>query len=310
MNASELLPGDVVLDKGHTMIAVGEGLVVDAWGPNANKGVFQWRWGATEGEDRSLKPQSVFRSTESGLGSRAAEYARGWATAKVATLVAPWRNAESKRHLGTMEKAERGGGVVFKHEGKTILDDRRWGVSLTQSESTEAPPFNYDALRRALKYALRVDRGYSMRRGTTCCAFVISCAQAAALRHYAELPLIEKVFKELDQNRAKKTMELPLIDGKTQMKPGYWISPLATAKGANPGFGGTKELGSDKLDEYLAECAILLTGAKEKSWEAIFGSEMYVDAQFTHSSRLLKRLDEAGKHSKWKRILNDEVIKP
>lgn len=303
MKASELLPGDIILNREHTMIAIGEGFVVDAWGRNERPGVDLWHWADTRAEDRALHEQWVYRPKDPGLGSRAAGYARGWAKAESRTLVAPRRTRVPERSTGTMEPSS-SGPPVWKHEGKVVLDDRRQGVTWEVTTSKVAPPFSYDAFRRALKYALRIEKGFSANRGTTCCAFVIACHQAAALAQHAHPPVLQEIHDAVAKDRAPKPKGLDFFDGQRIGQGGKLLSPLIVREKANA---GRIEQGLD-LETYLTFWAEKLTMGKCKNMQAVFSSEMYIDAQFTHSMRLLDHMAGEGPHKAWACVLEKAVI--
>ncbi|MGV7210793.1 hypothetical protein ACLB1G_23415 [Oxalobacteraceae bacterium A2-2] len=70
------------------------------------------------------------------------------------------------------------------------------------------PPFEFDALYRALKWASRNDEGVALSRnkGITCCAFVTACYQAGVLLRLAswDTHAIAEVYEELANRRVNK----------------------------------------------------------------------------------------------------------
>jgi hypothetical protein len=285
---------------------------------NGQSGVELWIWAAKKregmvgGDGHKEHKWNVYRPTIRGLGHKAADYARLWSGLPVVIKVGTPKPAEvlERRGLGDATTLDAQRNVNYRtYQGLRIWDDRRFAVNMEIEDRKDAPPFTYDAFCRALKWALRADKPMT-KGGTTCCAFVIACYQAAGLAIAAEPLDLLGTFEKFKLHRNKKQQvfannDLRLLD-KGEQKNWKYVSPRASSKYSNPGFKGSEKFKPEAVDEFIMECVYELTRGKEKCVQNLLSEAMCVDAQFTHSMKLFRRLKEikAG----WDPIAEDQLI--
>ncbi len=170
-------------------------------------------------------------------------------------------------------------------------EDRSRGVAL-QNKSGILPPFEFDALYRAVKWAMKSGTGasYSVNHGATCCAFVASCYQAAKMicitkgsqdriRDTLEWLKDMRVNKVATKNarHANKT------EVRGELKDNYYKREVSNV-GAKHGTG--------TLEDIWEGAYCLLTKQHDlqaPTFEALFSAFCF-DAKYIYSATLQKRL--------------------
>ena len=155
----------------------------------------------------------------------------------------------------------------------------------------QSPPFEFDALYRAFKWASRQRKGFSENRGTTCCAFVTACFQAAAVDHYAQNQ--GNIVKGLALLRELRGDKLPLEERElSHIEVGAkkkLIALSALREHANPG-GFHKAFG---VNDYCKFVTREIHGL-EMTIEDLFPPAILVDAKFNYSSNFEKMVATRG----------------
>ena len=314
MYFEQLHPGDVVIEGGtHTMMYIGQSGVtqhamVDAWA--AQNGVAIVNFATLE--DSRNKGCYVFRRTPTDtqgqqvcarIIERAANYARQWASNQITTRMAPERRVDSPRF-----------------HGQGILDNRRLAVTteLTKyvedrekaEETKRVPAFEYDALYRVLKWVRRGgDQPFSRNRGTTCCAFIIACYQAASLYENttgdreAKFNLVLENLKN-NRNEKRKLGADDLILSPTGKK----ISLNSMRENSNAGFKGTVGFRPENQQEYMKYLLDELTQKKELTFADVFTPALLIDAKYTNTLILRNRLQSQALSKGWNLIAQKEDI--
>jgi hypothetical protein len=154
-----LLPGDILINRGHTMMYIGLNHLV-----HAMPGSGLVRVNMLDGNSHGIwDGAAVFRPRNSHLGACAADFAKSWApsTSTGATRYAP----------------NTGNDEVINNRGTGVKQQLKLGV---------AAPFEYDAFYRSFKWALLYGGVFSENRGTTCCAVIIAAYHAASVFYWTE----------------------------------------------------------------------------------------------------------------------------
>lgn len=162
------------------------------------------------------------------------------------------------------------------------------------------PPFEFDALYRAFKWASRQRTGFSKARGTTCCAFITACFQASVVVDYAESDYqrIAKGLHLLTELRGDKLpqserMDNYVVQGSKQKKIAY----RALRQYSNAG-GFVDHLFS--VDDYCRFITKEIRGT-EKNVTQLFPGGLLVDAKYNYSANFERMV--ATPNSGWVRIL-------
>lgn len=162
------------------------------------------------------------------------------------------------------------------------------------------PPFEFDALYRAFKWASRQRTGFSAKRGTTCCAFITACFQASAVVHYAEsnYKRIAKGLELLSGLRGEKMAKSERISNYvTQGSKAKKISYRALRQYSNAG-GFADHLFA--VDDYCRFITKEIKG-REQGVADLFPSSLLVDAKYNYSANFERMV--AAKGSGWVRVL-------
>lgn len=227
----------------------------------------------------SWEPE-IFSCTVDGLGAKAAVYAQEWAR---------WQDDDAADL--TTYSDEVGGRSHAVMKGAT-------------------PEFGYDALYRTVKWANRLSAIHedmleqaqlSQNRGTTCCAFVAACYQAAAINKFArgdgpklrEAEKFLKTFRGGKHPDRKKLVPSPAgtlnLDG-GGIKMGMYDRAKRDLTNAGPKY----KDGPFKLQDYLT---VVLDALKPTpitkvnlTPEELFTPAMAVDAKFYYSNMLYANL--------------------
>jgi hypothetical protein len=261
-----LLPGDILLYGGHTMMYIGLNRLVHAMPAgglvrvNMLNGNSQGIWDGA----------SVFRPRSPHLGTCAAEFAASWApsTSSGATGYAP--------NTGTDE--------VINNRGTGVKQQLKLGV---------AAPFEYDALYRSLKWALLYGGVFSENRGTTCCAVIIAAYHAASVFYWTEGTTPEERLERI------QTQYEWLRDNRGAKKPSKIIKTTSQGDLSNKAFREVSNRGQGpqvaSMDFLTIARSILADLAGEEvELEQVYTPALLLDAKYTHSSTLLTRLRQAA----------------
>lgn len=201
--------------------------------------------------------------------------------------------------------------------GSAVLS--RYGFD--QKQHTDGPPFRYDALYRAVKWAARIGGAFTNTRGTTCCAFVMAAWQATLLRLAMESADYDKKFfprchEYLREHRYMKGKPKKQPDNlKERSRIG--VSNVGPVESLRKPFEGDEKDKPDwkTLEERGIEdiWEIVLTelgadwvldeieGARGKWLQLVLSKPLFCDAKFTYSNTLFERLcADAGA---WERIV-------
>lgn len=177
-------------------------------------------------------------------------------------------------------------------------DKSRYSGVQDSLHSKTCPPFEFDALYRAFKWASRQRTGFSKERGTTCCAFITACFQAAVIDHFAvDYPRIAAGLELLKQLRGEKRPKEERdrafeVRGSKQKK----IAHTALRDFANPG-GFSKRFGVDDYCNFVTKEVF----GKELTVADMFPPALRVDAKFNYSSNFEKMI--ATPNSGFTRVL-------
>jgi hypothetical protein len=284
-NLERLVPGDILTDGGHTMIYVDRVPDDDnRWGGYAFVDVYpigglklrsSQTWSLWFDND-------VYRCADANLARVAAEYAKIWADFG-GTGYSPERPAESARYIEGAKADKRSHGVEEEL--------RRFKEEEEQAQgSGRAPPFEFDALYRALSWAGRTDRSFSANRGSTCCAFAIACYHAASVFVCANGDQ-GKIASALEELRKMRLQKRPITaQDMARTGSGKKLSPAAFRKfsnaGADLGEGVTfGEFANRTLSDLIGSATTL---------EEVFTEPLLVDAKFTHTKLLIAQLGRHG----------------
>jgi hypothetical protein len=285
-NLERLVPGDITTDGGHTMI------YVDRVPDDGN------RWGGYGFVDvypmgglklRSSQTWSlwfdndVYRCADPHVARVATEYAKFWADCG-GTSYSPERSEESPRYVQGAKADKRSFGVEEEL--------RRFQEEEEQAQgSGRAPPFEFDALYRALSWAGRTDRGFSANRGSTCCAFAIACYHAASIFDCAGGDQ-GKIAAALEELRNMRLQKRPVTaDDLVTTKSGKKLSPAAFRRFSNAGA----NLGEGVSFEEFANRTLSKLAGTPTTLEQVFTEPLLVDAKFTHTKLLIAQFRSHGK---------------
>ncbi|WP_108261000.1 hypothetical protein [Mangrovicoccus ximenensis] len=130
-------------------------------------------------EDVDLKMEEVngnafrFCKPQDARLANGVEFATHWAHSRSATGKVTRKDAKDPVTRHSCNRTTETGADMSRYSGV-----QAW---LHQDASA---PFEFDALYRAFKWATRMRTGFSKTSGTTCCAFITACFQAAAVDHF------------------------------------------------------------------------------------------------------------------------------
>lgn len=222
-------------------------------------------WGGLETWDfdwQGARPDYLFRCPNSVLASKAAEYALAW------SKIVP----SSTRNTYDQTRA------------KAVMHDLCKGGDL---------PFDFDGLRRAVKWSRRAESPFSLHKGLSCCAFVVACYQAAAFSD----------INVTSENRAKAWDKLEALRvGKAEFRQGHNVHNPAYREYANP---GAKE--TDAMTQVIA-CMKRSDETDKDFLERIMTWPMMVDARFLHTDGLIRRLQDS--RSGWAQVTKGQATWP
>ncbi|MDG0024570.1 hypothetical protein [Trinickia sp. Y13] len=178
-------------------------------------------------------------------------------------------------------------------------DRSRYSGAQAARHSDQAPPFEFDALYRAFKWASRMRSAFSENRGTTCCAFITACFQASVIDHYMD-GSYAKVSKGLELLTELRGEKLP-----KEKLEGEWVE--SGPKKKKIALGALREFSnpggfSSRFDvnDYCKFVTKEILG-REMTVEDMFPSALWVDAKFNYSKNFERML--AAPNSGFKRIL-------
>lgn len=190
--------------------------------------------------------------------------------------------------------------------GSAVLS--RFGFD--QKQHTDGPPFRYDALYRAVKWAARVGGAFTNTRGTTCCAFVMAAWQATLLRLAMESAdydkkLFGRCYEYLREHRYLKGKPKKLPENlKERSRIG--VSNVGPVEGLRKPFEGEdkdkpdwKTLEERDIEEIweivLTELDVVwvldeIEGGRGKWLQTVLSASLFCDAKFTYSNTFFERL--------------------
>jgi len=284
-NLESLVPGDITTDGGHTMIYVdrvpddghrygGYGFV-DVYPMGGLKLRSSQTWPLWYDND-------VYRCADPNVARVAADYAKIWADFG-GTGYSPERPKENARYIAGAKADKRSHGVEEEL--------RRFQEEEEQAQgSGRAPPFEFDALYRALSWAGRTDRSFSANRGSSCCAFAIACYHAASIFVCANGDQ-GKIASALEELRKMRLQKRPIAaHDLATTGSGKKLSPAAFRKFSNAGA----DLGEGVNFEEFANRTLSKLQGSPTTLAEVFTEPLLVDAKFTHTKLLVAQLKRHG----------------
>ncbi|MBZ5723874.1 MAG: hypothetical protein LAP87_02650 [Acidobacteriia bacterium] len=262
-NIEHLLPGDILIGAEHTMIYIGGNHMVHAMPQTGLT-----RANMVDGRSYGIWDGAwAYRARSATLRDLAADYASSWAPSAFG------RTAYSR------------------DSSKKVVDNRGSGVKEQMRLGIPAP-FGYDAFYRSFKWALRYDGQFSAERGTTCCAVLIAAYHAASVFTWTlgdtpeeRLDRIGKVYDFLSRHRGPKN-EPELVKLTSDLKD---LTSRAFPRTSNRG----QDVGSGRMEFGNLSAEILEALAGEAvTLEDVYTRALLVDAKFTHTTVLQKRLTD------------------
>ena len=213
---------------------------------------------------------------------------------------APFRTSAGKLKNTKESKVSRYTKYSFERKDRSeIVSSRYYGVQMFRSADI-CPPFEYDSLYRATKWACKLREPFSKNRGTTCCAFITACYQASVIGVLAgsNFSKMNTAFQYLKENRE---MKVPLHVRQTQyVESGpRKIAWQATQQYSNSGditHGDNKK----SVDAYCQDVTEILCG-RRLTVAQTFPPALVVDAKFNYSANFERMIRRP--HSGWQRIL-------
>lgn len=248
--------------------------------------------GALVEDDPDDESFFVFRCQRPAYGAKAVAYAKEWARFD--------EDDKSLTQYGNMGAGARSTGVMRE----------------------DVPPFEYDALYRALKWACRFrgelgDQGEQARmsksRGTTCCAFVTACYQAGAMNLFAQgiRMRMDLASFYLAMNRGRKNPErLKMVDSpKKTMVNGKIKQGTYNRAQRHLANAGAEDPNSTLKEHFEYVLEILNPNPlvdNSISVEELLTPPMAVDAKFYYSNVMFKKMQTAHNWSYIGRLAFDE----
>lgn len=190
--------------------------------------------------------------------------------------------------------------------GSAVLS--RFGFD--QKQHTDGPPFKYDALYRAVKWAARIGGAFTNTRGTTCCAFVMAAWQATLLREAMgsadyDGKFFQNCYGYLRENRDMKGKPKKQTDNlKERSRIG--VSNVGPVEALRQPFKGedkdkpdwktleerdVEEIWEIVLTELTVEWVLdEIEGARGKWLKTVLTPALFCDAKFTYSNTFYERL--------------------
>ena len=166
--------------------------------------------------------------------------------------------------------------------GEEIATGRFYGMTEARIENVN-PEFGFDALYRAVKWANRGREAFSPNRGTTCCAFITACHQAAVIDTIAsgKFQRVKLAFDFISECRGDKDPDRY----KKFVEQGEKKIAIGALRRSNPGP-KWKEF---SVDDYCREVTFILC-KKRLSVEETFPPALIVDAKYNYSANFEKML--------------------
>jgi hypothetical protein len=219
---------------------------------------------------------TAYRADEDRVSRAAFGFANVWA----------WTRDMRAKGLKTVKKSAKGKtSYSYNQVDESGIERSRYYGVQEMKASNGNPPFEFDALYRAFKWANRGRSPFSPERGTTCCAFITACHQAAVVDTLAggDFMKVKRAFDFLVEARAPKDQDRfkkfePL--GPKQVKVA-----LGARRLANPGALHVEF----SIDEYCMYVTELLCG-KRKTVAETFPPALIVDAKFNYSANFERML--------------------
>lgn len=218
-------------------------------------------------EDHGLASiKYIFRCLRQPLASRAAGYAETWLRKMPAKDV---RNPQPDARPRDTYSQDRARAVKHDVGKKGNL------------------PYEFDALRRSLKWQRRVDAPFTNNRGATCAAWVVACYQAAAFSDPSiEAPARDGCWALVSDSRIAKPQraERVLAHGKDKAD-----------------YRELKNLGAKAPDAMTRALALLKRGqqvADKDFLERLLTKALVVDGRFLHTDGLVRRIKDDSQN--WK----------
>lgn len=192
---------------------------------------------------------TIFRCAIGGRGEKACDHAKSWTNTSL----------QKKGH--------------YSHErAKAVMHDLPCLGDL---------PYEFDALRRSIKWARKHDKEFSTNKGLTCAAYIVACYQAAAFLSFG-YDKLQTAWDKIEQLR---------LDKKEFRKQLGNVSNPSYREFANPGAKIGQE--TDAITEVLA-CLGLQTKDPRASLQQLLSGAMYTDGRFIHTDGLSRRLRSAN----------------
>ncbi|MBB4224932.1 hypothetical protein [Variovorax guangxiensis] len=153
------------------------------------------------------------------------------------------------------------------------------------------PPFGFDALYRAFKWAARQRAGFSENRGTTCCAFVTACFQASSVDFHmgGDHKKVSKGLMLLTELRGEKLPKPARYEAFVEVGREKKKVALATYQASNPG-GFHKAFGVNDYCKFVTKEVL----GREMTIEDLFPPALLVDAKYNYSRNFERMVKAPG----------------
>lgn len=284
MNSSDLQSGDIVImgqknfslfKAEHTVMALGGNKIAHSAPMGVIKGNFPE---VTPKLDDAWSAVGFRLAPNAGLASGAADDAAFYANL--------WSISEAEGSPTTIYGTHRASGIK---------------QYLKMSPNTP-PPFEFDALHRALKWASRNDEGVALSRnkGITCCAFVAACYQAGVLLRLAswDTLAIKEVYEDLVGRRVHKkeasnySARHQKADYKETQVENYYKLEVSNVGVIDLGGPTVSELIQHMLTRFFRDRSSRVQGKNvgELTGTHLFTPSLGYDAKYYHSKQLYAQL--------------------
>lgn len=283
LSKNNLNPGDVVLIKWpagwHSAIAVPRppqvqtgAFLAHCEGPGSGTVIQEFDKIV---ENSTPNDRFGFRRTDvGGVGALAASYAAGWSL------------------IPTQQQSFGSAYGSFPKNAETKDASRAMGVVRAIGSQTQ---FEFDALYRAFKWTDRADthKVFSQNRGTTCCAFVMACHQAARLHQFfhtiGRLDLIASILTDLNKGRGKeKELDNPTQVGDKTYYPGQALRDNSNRKTKNATL--NQDIATNGIDGFWKKIGEKTGCYWDDTLSAIMGAALFHDAKYVHSQDFINYL--------------------